>query len=536
MTTSTMALPAPEQCVIRYLLHSRAQAHPDKAFATFANGDPDWTAAEVLADAQDMARMLRAQGVRQGDHVAMWLPNSRQAITVIFAVNYLGGVIVPLNQAYRGRLLEHTIALSDAKLMFVHPDLLDRLAEAELAQLTTLLVAGGATSPSPKLKVVDPDTAARADDLELEREIQPWDLQSVIFTSGTTGPSKGVMVTYAQTFAGTTQQLVSRKDDDRGLLHAPLFHTAGIGAVVGALMTDGSVGVLERFNTATFWRDVRKVGATRAVIVGSMASFLLSQPVSEDERETTMRIVIIAPVSPETVAMAKRAGVDWYTTFNMTETSLPIITQLRPEKTGECGRPRAGVEARIVDDNDVEVPRGQVGELILRTDLPWSLTVGYYKNPEATARAWRNGWFHTGDGFRVDEDGDYIFMDRLKDAIRRRGENISSYEVEGEICAHPAIEDAAVIGVPSEHGEDEVLAVLQLAQGAQVTPEELLRFLQPRMAHFMLPRYVRVIDALPRTPTHKVQKHVLRTEGITPETWDREAAGFKVTRDRIGAV
>jgi len=527
-------LPTPAQCVSRLLLESHAKDRPDSVFATFANGDPDWTAAQVLADTQDVARMLRAMGLRQGEHVALWLPNSREAITVIFAVNYLGGVIVPLNQAYRGRLLEHTIALSDARLMFVHPDLIERLADVDLAQLTTLLVAGGAPSPSPKLQVIDTATAPRVDDLALERAIEPWDLQSIIFTSGTTGPSKGVMVTYAQTYAGAVQQLVQH--DDRNLLHAPLFHIAGMGAVIGALMTGGSVGVLERFSTPTFWRDVRRVGATRAVIMGSMASFLLAQPASEDERQTTLRTIIIAPVSPETVAFAKRAGVEWYTTFNMTETSFPIITPSGPEKTGECGRPRAGVEARIVDENDIEAPRGQVGELILRTDLPWSLTAGYYKNPEATARAWRNGWFHTGDGFRIDEDGDYIFVDRLKDAIRRRGENISSYEVEGEICAHPAVEDAAVVGVPSEHGEDDVLAVLELAAGVEITPEDLLRFLQPRMAHFMLPRYVRIVDSLPRTPTHKVQKHVLRGEGVTPDTWDREAAGFTVTRDRIGAA
>lgn len=188
-----------------------------------------------------------------------------------------------------------------------------------------------------------------------------------------------------------------------------------------------------------------------------------------------------------------------------------------------------------MDENDLEVPQGAIGELVLRSDTPWALTSGYYKDPAATARAWRNGWFHTGDAFRIDEDGDFIFVDRLKDAIRRRGENISSYEVEAEANAHPCVEDSAAVAVPSEHGEDEVLLVVEPAAGRSVDPTELLSFLQPRMAHFMLPRFVRVVTALPRTPTHKVQKHLLRSEGVTPDTWDREAAGVRITRDRIGA-
>ena len=532
---STTSLPEPAACIVRNLIDRHGRERPAETFVAFSSGESDWTWGEILDEVRKTAALLRRLGVRQGDHVAMWLPNGRAAMRAWFAVNYLGAVIVPLNQAYRGRLLEHAITLSDATIMFAHPDLVARLEDVELAALTTLLVDGGGVTPPRGLQVIDPAQAGAPEDLALKRPPQPWDVAAIIFTSGTTGPSKGVIVTYAQMYFSAVHQTVPIGPGDRALLHSPLFHVAGMGAVYRAMVSGGSVGLLDRFSTPTFWADVRRVGATRATMMGSMATFLLSQPISEDERLTPLKTVIIAPVSPDTVALARRADMTWFTTFNMSETSFPVISELRPEKVGTCGKPRAGVEARVVDEHDIEVAPGEIGELILRTDIPWSLTPGYYKNPEATARAWRNGWFHTGDAFRVDGDGDFLFIDRLKDAIRRRGENISSYEVEVEVCAHPAVEDAAAVAVPSEYGEDEVLVVIELRKDAALSPEDLLRFLQPRMAHFMLPRYVRIVGALPRTPTYKVQKHLLRSEGITSDAWDREAAGFIVSRDRIGS-
>jgi crotonobetaine/carnitine-CoA ligase len=217
----------------------------------------------------------------------------------------------------------------------------------------------------------------------------------------------------------------------------------------------------------------------------------------------------------------------------MTEINVPIVSEPNPAVAGTCGRLREGVEARIVDEADREVPVGTVGELILRTESPWALNSGYFKDPEASLRAWRNGWFHTGDGFRRDADGNYFFVDRIKDAIRRRGENISSFEVEVEILAHPAVRECAVVAVPNEASEDDVLAIVAPVPGESIVPEQLLAFLQPRLAHFMLPRYIRIMNDLPRTPTQKVEKHVLRSAGLTPDTWDREKAGIRISRDRI---
>ena len=205
----------------------------------------------------------------------------------------------------------------------------------------------------------------------------------------------------------------------------------------------------------------------------------------------------------------------------MTEISTPLISGANPSKPGICGRPRDGVELRLVDANDMPVPDGTPGELIIRTDDPWTMSHGYHGRPEATAAAWRNGWFHTGDMFQRDADGDFRFVDRLKDAIRRRGENISSYEVEVEVLAHPDVREAAVVAVPSDVSEDEVLAVLAPVAGRTIDPQAVVEFLEPRLPRFMIPRYIRLVDALPKTPTAKVEKHVLRDIGLTPDCWDR---------------
>lgn len=217
----------------------------------------------------------------------------------------------------------------------------------------------------------------------------------------------------------------------------------------------------------------------------------------------------------------------------MSETAVPICSALNPVKLGTCGRARSGITARIVDANDVEVPQGMIGELVLRADLPWAISAAYHGDADATARAWRNGWFHTGDAFRVDADGDLQFVDRIKDAIRRRGENISSYEVETEVTAHPLVADCAAVAIPSEHGEDDVMIVVEPVDGAAPDPAELLDFLRARMPHYMVPRYIRIMERMPRTPTEKIQKHVLRAEGVTGNCWDRERAGVRISAQRL---
>jgi len=365
-------------------------------------------------------------------------------------------------------------------------------------------------------------------------DILPWDTQMVIFTSGTTGPSKGVLTSYLHGYTMALESFHYVGRDDRFLVNLPMFHVAATSPITTILLHGGSIGLIDSFRTDEFWSTIRQTQATSVVLLGAMANFLMKNPPSPDDRGHTLRTAIMVPLSEDTAAFSQRFGCDIFTAFNMSEISSPLRAGPNPAPLGTCGRPRAGVDVRLVDENDCEVAPGEIGELIVRTDRPWGMNHGYMSNPEATARAWRNGWFHTGDAFRMDKDGNYFFVDRMKDAIRRRGENISSFEVETEVCVHPAVREAAAVAVPSEVGEDEVLVVLALQPDARFDPVELIEFLKPRMPYYMVPRFIRVIDDLPKTPTQKVQKHLLRAAGVTAETFDRDKAGIVVKREKIG--
>lgn len=536
-------VPQADDCVLRPTLEKWAAEQPDTVFVKLSRAE-EVTYARMRELAATTAAGLQALGVRQGDTVVVWMPNGLDCLRVWFGINWLGATYVPINTAYRGHLLGHVLENAGARLILAHADLVGRLAEVDTAKLERVVVFGADAAALPAVTGTSGRTlellpAAVLDRPEaelrpLERPIEPWDLQSIVYTSGTTGPSKGVMSSYAHLHAMSGRQgFYMLAQDDRYLCNLPLFHVGGTIPVMGMLSRGGSIALVPSFSTDGFWSSVCETESTVVLLLGVMATFVAKRPPSPEDRRHTLRKVIIVPLSEDAPAFAERFGVEVYTLYNMTEISTPLVSETNPAKIGSCGQPRAGVELRVVDENDCEVPRGAVGELIVRTDAPWALNSGYFKNPEATVIAWRNGWFHTGDAFRIDEDGTYFFVDRMKDAIRRRGENISSFEVEAEVAAHPAVKEVAVVPVPSELSEDDVLCVVAPVPGGVIDPLELLEFLRPRLAHFMLPRYIRMVDDLPKTPTQKIQKHVLRREGITPDTWDREAAGITIRRDGL---
>lgn len=531
---SNTVLPA-HVCVLRYALERHAQERGDDVCAVFESGG-SWTFTELLEEVRTVAAGLQQLGVRQGDRVLVMMPNGASALRVMFAANYIGAVSVPINTAYKGRVLEHVVRNSGAKLAFVHPKLVSRLFEIDNGDLGLVVAAEECEVPNQKesLEMVGPDALINAgsEPSPPSRDIQPWDVQSIIYTSGTTGPSKGVLSTYMHSFSACNPDVwTPTRADDRHLLHMPLFHIGGAFIASMSVCVGASFAVVESFKTDRFWTVVRDLDVSAVFLLGAMATFLLKQPERADDKDHPLRMVFIVPLGQSGPAFRDRFGVDYYTLFNMTEISTPLLSGRNPDKPSVCGRPRTGVEVRLVDEHDCPVSQGQVGELVVRTDAPWAMSHRYNGNPEATATAWRNGWFHTGDAFMVDAEGDYFFVDRMKDSIRRRGENISSYEIEVELLSHPQIQEAAAVAVPSEVSEDEVMVVLAPVAGEKINPADILEYLEPRLAYFMLPRYVRIVGELPKTPTEKVQKHSLREQGVTPDTWDSKEAGFEARRE-----
>jgi len=532
-------IPARDRVVTRSLMERWNRECPDKVFIQFADNAEQWTYRHFRSLVIQTAIGLQRLGVGQGDHVLVWLPNSREHLRVFFAINYLGAVFVPINTAYKGALLAHVIENSDAKLAVVHADLMPRLEGVPLARLAQAVVVGG-TAECPRLSTLryaDALLPASGVLAPPARPIEPWDPQSIIYTSGTTGPSKGVLSSYLHIYTNAgpeTWKCVT--GEDRFMVNMPMFHIGGMGVTFVMFVRGGSIAFVERFDTATFLDTVRATSTTATFLLGVMASFLEKLPPRPDDADTSLRLVFMVPLAGDIAAFSGRFGCEVYTIFNMTEISTPIISGANPTVRGTCGRQREGVDVRLVDANDCEVPVGTVGEMIVRTDRPWGMNSGYYKNPAATAAAWRNGWFHTGDAFRCDADGYYYFVDRIKDAIRRRGENISSFEVEADVQSHPDVREVAAIGVPNELSEEDVLIVVAPIDGRVIDPAGLLEFLRPRMAHFMLPRYVRVLPELPKTPSSKVMKHELRQQGVTGDTWDRERAGIQVKSDRFSGT
>ncbi len=534
-STTDPRIPNRDVCVTRYVLERFARETPNKVFAVFQDGE-EWTYSELLERVRALAGGLASQDVSRGDHVAVWMFDSKEAILTFLGINYLGAVFVPLNTAFKGGVLEHVLNVSDARHLVVHGQLIDRLDGINVARVERIIHVGTSANPHV-LEQFDFAglTQLGAQPPELESPLEPWDTQSIIFTSGTTGPSKGVLSSYLHIFTNAgpeTWHFVT--GEDRFLINMPIFHIGGMGVIFVMLCRGGSIAMMDGFDTEKFWPFVRESQTTAFFLLGVMTTFLLKQPPADNDKDHNVRLAFMVPLTETCTEFHERFGIDVYTIFNMTEISSPIVSEPNPIKRGTCGKKRDGVDVRLVDKNDCEVALGTIGEMVVRTDRPWGMNSGYYKNPEATAEAWRNGWFHTGDCFRQDEEGYFYFVDRMKDAMRRRGENISSFEVEAEVVAFPAVREAAAYAVPSDLGEDDVMVAVAPVANHSIDHKELMLFLGDRMPYFMVPRYIRILDELPKTPSSKVMKHILRDEGVTPETWDREAHNISFKREKLG--
>ena len=513
-----------EPTTLTRIIRRRAELTPDASFVTFEGTVVSY--AGMQARAERAAAALGAIGVARGDSVALMLPNCIEFLDLWFGCALIGAVMVPINMGLVGEGLAYIVRHSEAEVL---------VAEETVAAAVDAALAGG---PAPARRFTrgaeQPDgwsslAALLAGDHPAPRfaDSVPGDTASLLYTSGTTGLPKGVVNchnAYAVAAYEFTQGHVRLRPDDVLYTSLPLFHVnAQMLTTVGSLVSGRPMVLAPRFSASRYWDEVREHGATIVNYIGAMLTMLAKQPPRKDDALGPARLAIGGAAPAELwPAFEARFGLQILEIYGLTETATFCLGSPPDDiRVGKLGRPVRWAEVRVESAPGVEAARGEPGEIVIRSREPDVLFRGYLKQPAETAKAMEGGWFHSGDRGVQDEDGYFRFLDRTKDVIRRRGENISSYEIERALNAHPLVAESAAVGVPSELGEEDVLVVVVPAAGAAPRPEALTAYCAERLAGFMVPRYVRFREALPKTATQRVQKFRLREEGVS-DAWDRE--------------
>lgn len=513
----------PADRVLPTILTRQAERYGDRPL--LVAGGVRWTYRQTATVAAASARSLAAAGIAPGERVAILASNRAEFLEIYLGCAWLGAIAVPVNPALRGPQLQHIFRNSSPKLLVVEemyrPNLEAVIEAALLPALVWSIDASGIRR--------DP-LVAQERELALPR---PGDTVAVLYTSGTTGPAKGVCCPQAQLFwwGIYSARALGIREGDVLLTTLPIFHTNALNAFYQALL-NGCTYVLEpKFSASGFWKTVRQHKATVTYLLGAMAAILLAQPQTVDDADHSVRVALGGGVPARFHDLfLKRFGVPLVDGYGSTETNFVFASPIPSDQPGSMGFLVDGVEARIVDANDEPLADGEAGELILRAREPFAFATGYFGMAEKTVEAWRNLWFHTGDRVVRQNSGHYMFIDRMKDAIRRRGENVSSWEVEDVISSHPAVAACAVYPVPSELGEDEVAVAVERKPGGDLPPLDLIKYCEGRMAYFAVPRFIRFVDAMPLTENGKIKKVSLREAGITVDMWDREKSGYQLRR------
>ncbi|MGH2662968.1 MAG: AMP-binding protein [Actinomycetota bacterium] len=526
------------QRLIHKELERAASEVPDLEWLCFLDYGTK-TLEELWTEVRGFAASLQELGIEKGDRIALMVGNRPEFVTAWFATQLVGAISVPLNTAFRGNVLTHMLELVEPKVAICEAASWGRIDDAwnspePLSKGIVLSDESGA-KPGGARRI---DRFVDFDDLMVDGspdvpEMQPWDSASVMYTSGTTGPSKGVIWTHNFTMhvGEVCVESMRYTSDDALYTSLPLFHGNALNtSLIPALLARAPLVVGERFSASRFWSEVSHSGATETNILGAMSAMLLKQPESPDERTHNLRTALVIPAAPEIYEVfQKRFGITPIEAYGLSDAGLLLWTPPDEEpRPGSCGLPTRGFDCRLVNEDDEEVSRGDIGELVIRPSMPWITNVGYWGMPDATVRAWRNFWFHTGDLMRQDADGWFYFVDRAKDAIRRRGENVSSYEVEQALLLHDGVIECAAYGIVDELGEEEV--AIAIVAGEDFSPDSVIDYLEPKLPYFAVPRYVRFVPELPKTETEKILKQSLKAEGVTTDTWDRVAAGRTLSR------
>ena len=540
----------PTKWVLAEILKRRATETPDRDYLKFA--DNPWVSyGEVNARANRVANALIDRGVEPGESVSVMLPNCEEFLPVWYGILKAGAVMSSINTAYKGDFLSWTINLVEAKKLVISDLYLDRLdlIKGELPNLQHVIVmqTGAQEGPDPSIAWEPLAQLMEATDGEPDGIEYAWtDDARIMFTSGTTGRSKGVIKQNAADYfsargllevvSATAGKSVESLEEDAFFSCLPLFHSnAQVLSGYPALVAGGRVAYVERFSSSKFWQQVIDADATIFNSIGAVSYFIWNIPASELDRAHKVHTCFAAPAPKDIYnEFQERFGVKFIEGYGLTETGMATyMDPTKPAVPGSMGKANPGYEVSIVEPGtDRPLPPETPGEIVVDMKIPNIVMRAYYGMPEKTAEDFRNLKLHTGDLGRMDADGYFYFMDRVKDYIRRRGENVSSMEVERQVSDHPGVKEAAAIGVKAGEGassEDEIMIVC-IAEGEAPDPAELTHWMAERMPYFMVPRYIRFVEALPKTPTERVQKVKLREEGITDDTFDREAAGITIRR------
>ena len=521
------------------LLEERAAKYGERRFLDF-RGTQAISYRELNASANRFGNGLLALGLGKEKKLGIMLPNCPEFLYLLFGAAKIGAVTVPINTAYKGALLTHLLNNSDAEVLVIDEQFAETINDiaGNVPGLKTLLVysenGSGVGQFRDSWRILDLNSLHNSESGKPQCDVSHTDTVMILYTGGTTGPSKGVVMThhFYWSYARMVKESIGYTPDDVSYTCMPLFHiNAQIGSIVAALYAGGQVALYQRFSARTFWDEIGASGATIFLGMGAVGNILAKNPPTTADKENSVRLAVIVPPPDDLEGFERRFGLRViYETFGMTEGLIIPPKLYEPRKRGCCGKPIADYEVRIVDDDDLSLPPNQTGELVFRPRHPYTMMSGYYKMPEATLEAFRNLWFHTGDLGYLDEDGFLYYVGRKKDAIRRRGENISAYEIESVVNQHPSVLESAAIAVPSELGEDDVKIVAVLKPEAQLIAEELIRFCERNMAYFMVPRYVEFLGALPKNPSQRIEKYKLRANAMNESTWDREKAGITLSR------
>jgi len=514
--------------------------HPDRVLLDFSGNL--YTYAKVDSLSTRMAHALAALGVKPGETVLTMLDNNIDAVVCWLAINKLRAVSVPINTALKGEFLRHQIADTGTHLVICEIDYLPRLLPLadQLSEVSQILYRGERAEPaSCRIPIAALDEFRGEDDTPFTSKPQPSDLACLIYTSGTTGPSKGCMISY--NFMCNLARLQLRagpaNENDITITPLPLFHMNALCvSIIASILVGARAAILPRFSVSNFWQEVERSGATIASILGGMGGLLAQAPDNDAMKRCRGQIHTARgnPYTEETKQIwRERFGTKLVGGNGYGLTEACVITSLAAGEyaaPGSSGKRIPDFDVRIVDDNDQELPANTPGEIVLRPLRPDIMFQGYWNRPADTLKLMRNMWFHTGDIGKFDDEGFFYFVDRKKDYLRRRGENISSFEMEAAFAVHPDLAEVAVHAVPSDKGEDDVKVTAVLHQKAQLTPEELFHWATDSVPYYALPRYIEFRDSLPKNPQGRVLKYQLRDEGKTADTWDLEDTDIKVAK------